>query len=374
MRKIVVAPDSFKGSLPSMTICNLAEKAAKEVLGEAEVVKIPIADGGEGTVDAIITATGGKICSVRVSGPLGDPVEASYGIAENKVIIEMAQASGLPLAGDRKNPLAATTYGTGQLILHAVAGGYRDIVVAIGGSATNDGGTGALEALGVRFFDREGKELTGLCGEMLPQIARIDAAAAREKLKDVRLSVMCDVDNPLTGERGATYVFGPQKGADTEMLAQLESGMKSYAEVMDETAGSRLSEIPGTGAAGGLGYGLMAVFGAELKPGITAVLEFVNFAGLAKDADLILTGEGAIDFQSAYGKVLWGIGKEAKALQVPAVAVAGAVNISPEELKQLGIKAAFSIANRPMRLEYAMEHAEELCYNILVMVMNLITL
>ena len=367
MNKIVIAPDSFKGSLCADQICDIIKEAAKQIWPHAEVIGIPVADGGEGTVDAIIRAGGGKSVSVPVRDPLGRVLQAQYGVCGDRAIIEMAQASGLPLVCGENDLLKADTYGTGELIRHAVESGLKNITVAIGGSATNDGGMGALRALGVHFFDDGGAELeTG--GGMLERVAAADVSGARALMKDVKLTVMCDVDNPLLGECGATRIFGPQKGADAQMLERLEKGMENYASVMDDLAGRRLSEQAGAGAAGGLGYGLSAAFGAAFVRGVVGVLDAVGFDRLAEDADLIITGEGCIDGQSCYGKVLWGVGRAAAQKGISVIAFAGTVKADADELEKMGISAAFSIANGPMETGECIRDAAKLLNNAASMV------
>ncbi len=359
--KIVIAPDSFKGSLTSIEGCNIIEKAALSVFSTAEIVKIPIADGGEGSIEAVSSACKGEIVSAQVQGSLPNTtLSANYFITGKKGVVEMAQANGLTLI-EEKNPLLANTYGTGELILHAINRGCTEIVVAIGGSATNDGGLGAMQALGFSFYDDNDKRIDRVCGQNLSKIRRISDENALCNLKAIKFTVMCDVNNPLTGKKGATYTFGRQKGADDATLAILEKGMKNYENVLNSYAGFNVGEVEGTGAAGGLGGALKGFLKAEMKPGILAVLELAKFKKKIKNANLIITGEGRVDFQSAYGKVLWGIGKSAEG--IPVIAFAGGVGEGIAELEKIGINAVIPIVNKPMELKEAIGNAKNLLYN-----------
>lgn len=359
MPQFVFASDSFKGSLSSAQAAKLLQDAALAHFPDAHVTAIEMADGGEGTVAAVVAATGGTMRTVRVRGPLGNPVEASYGLLnEGKAIIEMAAASGLPLvSADCRNPLATSTYGTGQLMLDALDRGIRDITLAIGGSATNDGGMGCMQALGVRFLDAAGCELDG-CGANLGLVREIDATPLDARLADARIRVMCDVDNPLLGERGATRVFGPQKGATPEMLEQLETGMESYATMLQRAFPDFDPAAPGMGAAGGLGAAANAFLSAELLPGIDCVLDLVGFAQMLEGCDLCVTGEGHADAQSLHGKVLGGIAARCKAAGVPCVAVVGGADPDAQELLEHGMTAIVPIVSDACTIEDALAHAE----------------
>lgn len=354
--KVVIAIDSFKGSLSSSQLGNSVEKGIRKVYSEAEIKKIPIADGGEGTVESLVDGTNGKYISVSVNNPLMRKIEATYGIIENNIaVIEMASASGLTLLKvEERNPLKTSSYGTGELIKDAVLKGCREFIIGIGGSATNDGGTGMLQALGFRFFDKENNEL-GYGGEILSKIAYIDDIAAIKELKDCKFLIACDVDNPFYGPNGAAYVYGKQKGADDEMIKTLDEGLKKFSEVTYEKTNIDISEIPGAGAAGGLGGGFLAFLNGILKPGIDIVLEKVNFEEEIQDADFIITGEGKIDFQSVMGKAPVGVSKLGKKHNIPVIALAGCIADDADETHKFGISAMFSTINYPLSLDEAME-------------------
>ena len=307
--RFLFASDSFKGTLSSETIIELLTETAEKIIPGCETAGVPIADGGEGTVDAVITVTKGEKRVLTVHGPLMEETESSYGIfGGDSAIIEMAAASGLPMVPpEKRNPLNTTTYGTGELIRDALEQGYRKISIAIGGSATNDGGMGAMRALGVRFLDKEGKELEGY-GRDLAEVADIDTTGICPAVAEASFTVMCDVNNPLTGPEGAAYTFGKQKGGTPEILDELEAGMKNYAAVVLKKTGMDVDQIPGAGAAGGLGAALCVFLRATLKSGIETVLDLMDFDGLLEGVDLVVTGEGRIDWQSAFGKVPSGIG------------------------------------------------------------------
>lgn len=359
--KIVFASDSFKGTLSSARITELLDSAAKQIFPGCETVGIPVADGGEGTVDAVITVMKGRYRKVRVHGPLGEAEEASYGIfGEDSAILEMAAASGLPLVPETKrNPLYTTSYGTGELIRDALEQGCRNLTVAIGGSATNDGGMGAMCALGVRFLDKSGAELEG-CGINLAKAADIDMSGLHPLIKEAKITVMCDVNNPLTGPEGATYTFGAQKGGTSQILDELEAGMKNYAKVLREKAGLDVECLPGAGAAGGLGAALCGFLNAELQSGIGTVLDIIGFDRLLEGADLVITGEGRMDWQSAYGKVPGGVGLRCRAKGIPVVAIVGGIGEGAEKLYEFGIESIIPTVSGAMTLEEAMERAEEL--------------
>ena len=367
--KIIIAPDSFKGSLSSQKAAAAIAGSARRVFPKVEIVTIPIADGGEGTARAMVEAAGGSLKKARVSGPMGKLVTAAYADLGETAVIEMAEASGLALvADDDKNPLEATTFGTGQLIRFALDAGFKKIIVAIGGSATNDGGTGAMQALGVAFHDDEGNDLGVMCGEKLDKIAHIDISKIDERLKNTDISVMCDVNNPLTGPNGATCVYGPQKGADEARLKILEDGMCHYRQKLKAQFGKDMGKQSGTGAAGGLGAALMAFCEARLVSGIDAVLNAANFEDHLTGADIVITGEGCVDYQSAKGKVVNGITLRANKKNVPVIVIAGSVGEGIDKVYDLGVKAIFALPNAPMTLETSMQRAEELiastAYNI----------
>ena len=356
--KVVVAMDSFKGSLDSMELAELAEKGIKKVYKDALVEKIPVADGGEGTVEALVSGTGGERITIKVHGPLMEEVEAEYGILGDgrRAVIEMAKASGLPLVPkDKRNPMLTTTYGTGQLIADALKRGCREFIVGIGGSATNDAGMGMLQALGYKFYDKDGNEI-GFGGQYLGKVVSVDDKNVVEGLKESKFLVACDVDNPFYGERGAAHVYGPQKGADRKMVEVLDEGLKAFASFVKDNRGKEIGSLPGAGAAGGLGGGFVAFLDSELKPGIDIVLEAVKLDEIVRDADFVITGEGRIDFQSVMGKAPTGVSKIAKKYGVPCIALAGSVADDASAVHDYGMTSIFSVINYPLSLENAMEH------------------
>lgn len=360
--KIVLAPDSFKGSFSSLEVIEHLEEVARRHFSPLEVVKVPIADGGEGTVDALVTAAKGEYRTVEVMGPLPEMrVKAKYGIIHGKTaVIEMAQASGLPLIPTgKRDPLNATTYGTGELIRKALDEGIRDFIIGIGGSATNDGGIGAAQALGVKFLDGSGKEV-GLGGKQLQHIEKIILDDMDPRIKESTITVICDVSNPLTGPHGATAVYGPQKGVTEETFNILESGMKNYERLIKETTGMDMSKVPGSGAAGGLGAALVAFFGAVLKPGIDTILDYVRFEELIEGADLVITGEGRIDGQSLYGKVPVGIARRCKSKGVKVIAIVGGMGPGAQKVYDCGIASIMPIVNAPISLDEAIARSQEL--------------
>lgn len=359
--KFLFASDSFKGTLSSEKIIELLDQAAKQVFPGCETTGVPIADGGEGTVDAVIAVTKGQQRKVWVHGPLMEQAEASYGVFHgDSAIIEMASASGLPMVPvEKRNPLHTTTYGTGELIKDALDAGYRKLSIAIGGSATNDGGMGAMKALGVRFLDQEGKELSGI-GADLVQVADIDISGLHPAVAETEFTVMCDVNNPLTGPEGATYTFGKQKGGTPEILDAMEIGMKQYAGVIQEKIGMDVDQIPGAGAAGGLGAALCVFLKATLKSGIETVLDLIEFDELLEGVDLVVTGEGRIDWQSAFGKVPSGVGQRCKAKGIPAVALVGGMGNGAEKIYEFGIDSIIPTINGAMEIQEALDRAEEL--------------
>jgi glycerate kinase len=360
--RIVVAPDSFKGSLSAVAVAKAMEAGILAVFPAAEVKKVPIADGGEGTVEALVLATGGCVITEKVAGPLGDTVEAGWGLLGDgeTAVIEMAAASGLTLVPkERRNPRATSTYGTGQLIKAALDRGIRKLIIGIGGSATNDGGTGMARALGVRFLDAGGAELPD-GGAPLARLARIDMSGADPRLAAAQIMVACDVDNPLCGPRGASAVYGPQKGATPEMVAELDAALANYAAVAQAATGKDVANLPGAGAAGGLGAGLMFFTPAALRPGVEIVLEATGFADLVKDAALVITGEGNTDFQTAHGKAPVGVAKVAKQFGVPTVCLSGGLGKGCDAVLEQGVDALLSVVPQPMTLEDCMCSAAEL--------------
>ena len=362
MRKLIVISDSFKGTLSSREICGIARESCRKLLPAWETVFLPVADGGEGTVDCFQEAIGGERVTVTVQGPCGEPVQAAYLQLEGgRAVIEMASAAGLPLVGDSKNPCKTTTYGVGQQIRHAVERGNREILLGLGGSCTNDGGCGCAAALGAKFLDAAGREFVPV-GGTLDQIAGIDVRELEQLLQNVRLTAMCDVDNPLWGPAGAAYVFGPQKGAGPDMVEFLDHQLRALDQVLQAQLGCRVAQIPGAGAAGGLGAGMMAFLRADLRPGIEAVLDLVGFDGMLQDCSLVVTGEGFLDSQSIRGKVISGVGRRAYRQGVPVVALVGGV--APElesicETPELGIRAVFSINRQAMAFSESKEHSHD---------------
>jgi len=408
--RIVIAPDSFKESLSAPAVCEAIAAGVHDAVPGAEVVSCPLADGGEGTVAALVAATGGQVVRTRVHGPLGDPVDAAWGMLGRRVIraeasptdargspgdaeaalhhdaaestavagpagaavgpgpediptavIEMAAASGLPLVPpDRRNPLITSTYGTGELVKAALDAGAKRILLGIGGSATNDGGAGCAQALGVRFIDSAGRPLPpGLSGGSLCKIAAIDTGRRDPRLAECQVRVACDVSNPLCGPRGAAVVYGPQKGASPEMVAELDRGLAHLADVIHRDLGRDVRDLPGAGAAGGLGAGLVAFLGATLRPGIEIVIEAVRLAERLTGADLVITGEGRLDEQSMMGKVVHGVAKVARRAGVPVVAICGSIGPGAERTIDL-VDAYFAVIDRPMDLPEALSDAARL--------------
>lgn len=359
--KFLFASDSFKGTLSSEQIIRLLTESAKEAFPDCETAGTLIADGGEGTVDAVIAMTKGELIRVPVHGPLMEETTAVYGkINEDSAIIEMAAASGLPMVPENlRNPLNTTTYGTGELIRDALDRGFRNISVALGGSATNDGGMGAMSALGVKFLDKDGNVLGGK-GSDLEKVASVDVSGLHPAVAETKFTVMCDVNNPLTGPDGATYTFGKQKGGTPEILDRLEAGMKSYAKVAGEALGKDIDHIAGAGAAGGMGAALCGFLNAGLKSGIETVLDLIGFDEMLEGVDLVVTGEGRIDWQSAFGKVPSGIGMRCKKKGVPAVAIVGGMGNGAEKIYEFGVESIIPTINGAMDINEALERAEEL--------------
>lgn len=359
MKKFIVIPDSYKGTLSSQEICEVMSDAILRHFPKAEVIALPVADGGEGTVAAFLQAVGGNLITTTVTGPLGQPVNSFYGILpDGTAVIEMAAAAGLPLVGERLLVGQATTYGVGELIVHALSQGAKRILLGLGGSATNDGGCGAAAALGAVFKNKAGQSFLPT-GNTLSDIASIDITAVKEKLKGISITIMCDIDNPLYGPRGAAYVFAPQKGATPAELPALDKGLIHLAEVIEKALGLMVDNLPGAGAAGGMGAGAVAFLGGQLTPGIEAVLDAVKFNNLLENTDLIFTGEGCFDSQSLMGKVIFGILRRAKPKKVPVIAVVGGIKELPIEAYAQGLKAIFSINQLPQALEEAAPHSKE---------------
>ncbi len=360
--KIILAPDSYKGSLSSTEVSQAMAVGIREMLPEAELIQVPMADGGEGTVEAVVATTGGKLVEIPVHDPLGREIRASFGLTGDgkTAIIEMAAASGLPLLTKaEQNPLLTSTYGTGELIKAALEYQVERIILGIGGSATNDGGKGMAEALGARFLDDSGRELAPGGGSLV-MLAKIDLTGLDPRLAEVKFQVACDVTNPLTGPNGAAVIYAPQKGATLEMVLQLDRGLANLAAVVKTELGIEINDLPGAGAAGGLGGGLVAFLGAELSSGIELVMQVTKFAEYLDEADLVFTGEGRIDSQSAFGKTISGIGRVALANNVPVIAIAGSLGDGYEAVYQAGITGVSSIISKPMSLSEALDSAAEL--------------
>lgn len=357
--KIVIAPDSYKESLTAMEVATAIEAGFRQVMPNAEYHKLPMADGGEGTVQSLVDATDGTIIEHTVTGPLGEQVKGFYGLMGDgkTAIIEMAAASGLHLvSAEKRNPLLTTSFGTGELIKAVLDQGVEHIIVGIGGSATNDGGLGMAQALGIKMLNAQGNEL-GYGGGELAQLARIDMSGIDPRLAKVKLEVACDVDNPLCGLKGASHIFGPQKGATPAIVEQLDTNLAHYAEIINVQLGQDVKDIPGAGAAGGLGAALLGLFNASLRPGIDIVMDAVNFTDIVSDADLVITGEGRIDSQTIHGKTPIGVARAAKKFHIPVIGIAGCLSNDCDVVYEHGIDAVFSVVPRAMALADAFEEA-----------------
>ncbi|ALM69965.1 TPA: glycerate kinase [Vibrio vulnificus] len=359
--KIVIAPDSYKESLTAMDVAIAIEKGFKQVLPDAHYVKLPMADGGEGTVQSMVDATGGIIIEHTVTGPLGQRVDGFFGLlGEGKTaVIEMAAASGLHLVSpELRNPLITTTLGTGELIKAALDHGVKHIIVGIGGSATNDGGIGMAQALGIKLLDAYGNTL-GHGGGELAKLATIDCSQLDPRLAQVRLEVACDVDNPLCGTKGASAVFGPQKGATPEMVTILDENLAHYATVIKQQLGVDVRDMAGAGAAGGMGAALLGLLNAELRPGIEIVMDAVRLDEIVADADLVITGEGRIDSQTIHGKTPIGVARTAKKHGLPVIGIAGCLSADCGVVHEHGLDAVFAVVNRSVDLPTALAEAAE---------------
>ena len=356
MERYVLVPDSFKGTLGSGEICAILREEILRAKPDAEVVSIPVADGGEGSVDAFLTAVGGQRVQVPCHGPHMEGMTGFYGLLpDGTAVVEMAAAAGLPLAGNRLEPDTATTYGVGELMADAAARGARCIILGLGGSATNDGGCGAAAALGARFLDGQGKTFLPTGGN-LDRIARIDLGGQRPLPE---ITVMCDIDNPLCGPTGASEVFGPQKGADPEMVRRLDGNLRHLAEVIRRDLGAEILDLPGAGAAGGMGGGAAAFWNGKLQMGIETVLDTVDFDEIVRGARLVITGEGCLDGQSLRGKVVSGVAARARRAGVPVVALVGAVGEGADGIYDLGVCGVFTTNHRPEPFEEARLHAAD---------------
>lgn len=364
--KILVAPDSFKGSLTAMDVAKNIKKGIHNCDSKIDVDLLPMADGGEGTVQSLVDATDGKIIEKEVTGPLGDKVKAFYGLLGDgeTAVIEMAAASGLPLVPEgEKNPLKTTTYGTGELIASALDAGAQKIIIGIGGSATNDAGVGMAQALGAEILDKNGEQID-FGGGSLNQIEQIKLDKLDSRLKNIEILAACDVDNPLFGKDGAAYVYAPQKGADPEMVKILDQNLRHFNQIAIKELNKDTNKIPGAGAAGGLGAGLVAFLDAELKAGVDIVLDIINFESRLKDVDLVITGEGMLDGQSIYGKTPIGVSRSAAKKNIPVIAIAGTLGEGVEKVLDYGINSYFSIIDRPAELKEIIEESPELLANL----------
>ncbi|QYJ87379.1 glycerate kinase [Shewanella mesophila] len=371
--KIVIAPDSYKESLSAMEVANEIERGFSQVLPNADYIKVPVADGGEGTVQSMVDATNGKIIELTVIGPLGEPVTAHYGILGAKnlgtsvnncktAVIEMASASGLHhVPAAQRDPQITTSYGTGELICHALNAGIKHIIIGLGGSATNDAGAGMLQALGVHLLDKNGQPID-VGGAGLETLHRIDVSQLHPLLQSCHIEVACDVNNPLCGDKGASAIFGPQKGATASMVERLDDALSHFANITSQTTLTEHRHTPGSGAAGGMGFAVLAYLNAELKPGIDIVMKTVDLAGALNGADLVITGEGRLDSQTLHGKTPMGVTREANKQGVPVIAIAGCVSDDANVLLDHGIDAIFSITPRAMELEKVLSNAKHNLY------------
>jgi len=359
LKKILCIPDSFKGTLSSAQIIHTVTTVMQKHLPEVQVLGIEVADGGEGSVDAFLSITGGEKIVCEVSGPRFERIESFYGILPGKIaVIEMASCAGLPLVKDHLDPLTTTTYGVGELMISAWEKGCRKMIVGLGGSSTNDGGCGAAAALGIEFFDEEGTSFVPT-GGTLDRIAKIDASHPHPLINGTEIITMCDIDNPMFGPQGAAYVFGPQKGADPEKVLLLDHGLRHLAKRIEDDLKQDVSSIPGTGAAGGMGAGMVAFFHSSLQSGIETILDIAKFDDLVQGCDLVITGEGRIDAQSLRGKVPIGVAKRAKKAGVPVLCIVGSIGEGLDEAYELGITSIFSINPQPMDFSIAKTRAVE---------------
>jgi len=360
MNKAVLIPDSFKGTLSSEMICNIMAENIKKFFPECQVVSIPVADGGEGSVDCFLTALGGEKIYETVKNPYFEDMQSFYGLINNgeTAVIEMASCAGLPIVEDKKNPKKTTTYGVGQLILSAAERGCKKIIVGLGGSSTNDGGAGAAAAVGVKFYNKDGKDFIPV-GGTLKDIAKIDLSKRSKAIEDIEIVTMCDIDNPMYGTKGAAFIFGPQKGASPDMVFELDNGLKNLCEVIEKDIGVDLKDVPGGGAAGAMGAGMIAFFNSSLQMGIETVLDNVNFDDVIEDADMIFTGEGKIDTQSLRGKVVIGVAKRAKMKNVPVTVIVGGADDGIDEAYDMGVTSIFTINRLPQDFQLSRSNSKE---------------
>ncbi|MDC4238919.1 MAG: glycerate kinase [Clostridium sp.] len=371
--KVVIAPDSYKGSLTAMEVANSIEEGIIKYNKNIEVVKVPMADGGEGTVQALVDATGGKIINLKVCDPLLREIDSFYGILGDgkTAIIEMAAASGLNLLHKNElNPLITSTYGTGQILNDAIEKGCRKIIVGLGGSATNDGGAGMLRALGIRFLNKDGRDIPE-GGGVLKNLYKIDKKNFNTEILKCEIIVACDVDNTLCGINGATNVFGPQKGASEDDIRILDEGLSEYSKIIKREFGVDVLNVSGSGAAGGTGAAFL-VIGAKLESGVDIVIRETNLVEALKDSDIVFTGEGRIDFQTKFGKAPYGVAKEAEKIGLPVIAICGEIGEGYDELYNHGFTSIFSIVNKPMTLEESIKDSKKLINDISERVIRLI--
>lgn len=359
--KIIIAPDSFKGSISAKQLCASIKEGIMRVFPQSEVIELPLADGGEGTMENLVYASKGSMVKLEVRDPLNRPVNASYGVLGDgkTVVIEMAQASGLPLLADEeRNPLITTSYGTGELVTHALDAGYRRFIIALGGSATNDGGAGMMQALGLVLTDAAGQPLPP-GGAALLQLAHMDSTKLDPRLRESSFDIACDVTNPLCGPNGASAIFGPQKGATAEMVSLLDAALLHYGQMIRREFGIDVLHTPGSGAAGGMGAALYGFFNAQMLSGIEMMLEQLEWQKHLPGTTLIITGEGKLDDQTLSGKVIAGVCRSAFPYRIPVIALCGMLELSGDELNKLGLQAAFSIAKGPVSLETALENTAQ---------------
>jgi len=359
--KILVAPDKFKGNLSAKQVASAIKRGIVRAIPDAIVEVCPMADGGEGMVEALLDSLGGERRQISVTGPMKERIKAAYGILPgDTAVIEMSSAAGLMMVPiKRRNPMLATTYGVGELIKDALAQNIRKIIIGIGGSATNDGGTGMAEAIGVKFIDDHGEKL-GYGGKILARIRKIDMSGLDFRIKDVEVLAACDVTNPLYGENGAAYIYAPQKGADPQMVRELDDGLRNFAQAVRHDLGLDVAEVPGAGAAGGIGAGLIAFLGAKLIPGVELVAETVDLRNKMKGTDIVVTAEGRMDSQTLSGKTPFGVARIAKKMGIPVIAFAGSVKEDAHSLHDSGIVSMFSILDSPLSLDESMQRAENL--------------
>ena len=376
MFKVLISPDSFKESLDGMEVAMAIRQGLERGIDGVESICLPVADGGDGTIEALVKASNGSFMTSRVLDPLGLPIDAIWGVMGDGVtaVIEMARASGLALLTDeQRDPRYTTTFGTGQLIYEAIQKGYKKLIIGIGGSATNDGGVGMAQALGVKFLDQNGKELP-FGGAPLVDLKEIDMSNISPEISELSVLVASDVSNPLCGKTGASAIYGPQKGATPKMVLELDSALKNYADVISSTLGKNVELSSGSGAAGGLGAGLMAFMNAELRPGIDLVTEALDFDKYLQDCDLVITGEGAIDGSTIFNKAPVGVAKRAKKYNIPVIAFAGTLGDGYQKVYDHGIDAVFNVQNKPMSLQDSMKNTKELLVDSVERVIRVSTL